>query len=169
MAELWDLYDENRKKLARVGVCGEPLQEEEFHLVVNAWIQNDRGEFLIAQRAAMKSHPFMWECIGTSVVFGEDSLHAAIRGIKEKLGIDINSDMAKYIGYMLRYFPYCNDILDVWLFHHNASLEEIKIQEMEVNDAIWATANEIVELYQQGKFDKNAYCEEIIGKRLIKK
>ena len=79
MIEYWDLYDKHKKKIKKVVKRGDKLSNDEFHLVVNSWILNDEGEFLITQRASTKSHPLMWECTGGSVLKGEESLDAAIR------------------------------------------------------------------------------------------
>ena len=44
------------------------------------WIRNSKGQYLISQRSANRpTYPLMWECVGGSVVKGEDSLQGAIR------------------------------------------------------------------------------------------
>ena len=163
MAELWDLYDKDKNKINKVVKRGDKLNDDEYHLVVNSWIKNDKNEFLITQRSANKTHPLMWECTGGSAVLGEESIDAAIREVKEELGINVSKKSAKYIGSTLRYYPNCPDILDVWLFKSNVSIKKIKIQEEEVNDAMWATKEKIMELYKEGKFDANVYFEDIIN------
>ena len=127
MKEFWDLFDKNRNKLKRKGVRGEKLKFGEYHLVVNAWIKNANNEFLITRRSAKKAHPLMWECTGGSALMGETSEEAAIREVKEELGIDVKNGVL--IGSTIRYYPNCPDILDVWLFENNNKLEEITIQE----------------------------------------
>ena len=57
--EQWDIYDKNFAKTGKTICRGEKLQDDEYHLVVNAWIVNKKGEFLITQRNANKSHPYM--------------------------------------------------------------------------------------------------------------
>ncbi len=161
--ELWDLYDKDRNKLDKVVKRGDKLNDDEYHLVVNAWIKNDKNEFLIAQRSPNKAHPLMWECTGGSAVLGEKSIDAAIREVKEELGIRVFKKDSKYIGSTLRYYPNCPDILDVWLFKSNVDIKKVKIQEEEVNDVMWATKDKIMELYKAGKFDANVYFKEIIN------
>ena len=95
---------------------------------------------------------------------GETSIDAAIREAKEELGIDISKGESKYIGFTLRYYPTCDDILEVWLFRINdAEKQEIVIQKEEVNDAKWLSREEIRNLYNQGKFEANAFFNEIVG------
>ncbi len=163
MVEYWDLYDKDRNKLDKVVKRGDYLNDDEYHLVVNAWIKNSKGEFLITQRVENKPHPLMWECTGGSAVKGETSKMAALREVKEELGIDISNCDATFVGSTLRYYEGCPDILDVWLFNCDAPIEEIKIQEEEVNDVMWASPSKIKELYDNNKFEYNAYFKEIVG------
>ncbi len=164
--EYWDLYDENRHKLNKKAKRGDYLQDGEYHLVVNAWIKNSKGEFLITQRSANKSHPLMWECTGGSALMGEESLEAAKREVKEELGIDISDVEGIFIGSTNRYYEGCPDILDVWLFNYDVSLDKVKIQKEEVNDVKWASRKTIKELYDQKKFEANAYFEDVINKKI---
>ena len=47
--EMWDLYDKDKNMLERKIVRGEKLNKGEFHLVVNVWIENEKGELLVSQ------------------------------------------------------------------------------------------------------------------------
>ena len=162
--EKWDLYDENKNMLERKAIRGEKLNKGEFHLVVNAWVENEKGELLVSQRAANRTYPLQWECTGGSAVMGETSIVAAIREVKEELGIEVKEKEGKFIGSTLRYYPNCDDILDVWLFKiTNSDQMEITIQEEEVNDAKWLSREEVRKLYDEGKFEANAFFEEIVG------
>ena len=37
--EYWDLYDKDRNKLNKVVERGQKLSDDEYHLVVNAWLK----------------------------------------------------------------------------------------------------------------------------------
>ena len=161
--EYWDLYDKDKNMLERKGIRGKKLNDGEFHLVVNAWVKNEDGKFLISQRARNKAHSLMWECTGGSALMGENSIQAAIRELKEELNFDVKAEDAKYIGDTLRYFPNCDDILEVWLFTIKNSNQEIKIQEEEVNDYKWATVDEIKELNKDGKFHTTAFLDKVLN------
>ena len=161
--EYWDLYDKDKNMLERKAIRGEKLADNEFHLVVSAWVKNDEGKFLISQRSKNKAHPLMWECTGGSALMGESSLDAAIRELKEELNFDVCEDEATYIGSTLRFYPNCNDIFEVWLFTTKNKSQDIKIQEEEVNNYKWATKEEILELKKNNMFDVNAYFDEILG------
>lgn len=160
--EYWDLYDKDRNKLTKQVKRGEYLNDDEFHLVINAWIKNDNDEFLITQRAANRSHPLKWECTGGSAQAGESSIEAAIREVKEELGIDVSPSNGKLVGTTFRYYKGCPDILDVWIFTSNENIENVTIQEEEVADVKWASIEEIRELFRLGKFEANAMFEKVL-------
>ena len=162
--EKWDLYDKNRNKLNKVVNRGDYLSDDEYHLVVNAWIKNDKDEFLITQRNTKKSFAFMWECTGGSALSGETSLDAVAREVKEELNIDIDRSKATLFDSTLRYYKGCPDILDVWVIVDNTPIEKVKIQEEEVMDVKWATRQEIMDLYNNGKFEANAFFKEVISR-----
>ena len=161
--EYWDLYDKNRKKINKTVKRGDPLQDDEYHLVVNAWIKNDKNEFLITQRSENKKFAFMWECTGGSVLQGETSIEGAIREVKEELGIDVDKSTGKLIGTTLRYYPNCSDIFDVWLFTSNVPLSDVKVQEEEVCNVMWASIDEIKKLREDKKFEANAFFDEVLN------
>ena len=161
--EYWDLYDYEGKKKKKISLRGSKLNDDEYHLVVNAWIKNSNNEYLITQRVATKSHPLKWECTGGSALLGETSLEAAIREIREELGINVSTDSAKHVGRCRRYYASCPDIFDVWIFYSDVKLEEVTIQEEEVNDVKWATREEILKLYKENKFEPNTFFEKVIN------
>lgn len=161
--EYWNLYDYEGKKKKKIALRGSKLNDNEYHLVVNAWIKNSNNEYLITQRVATKSHPLKWECTGGSALLGETSLEAAIREIREELGINVSKDSAKHVGRCRRYYASCPDIFDVWIFYFDVKLEEITTQEEEVNDVKWATREEILKLYKENKFEPNTFFEKVIN------
>ena len=78
--EVWDLYTEDRVKTGECHVRGDKLPPNRYHLVVNVWIRNSSGQYLISQRSETKSsNPLKYETTGGSVLKGEDSLSGALR------------------------------------------------------------------------------------------
>ena len=83
--EIWDLYTKYRKKTGKEQIRGAQIPEGYYHLVVHVWIRNKQGAYLISQRAANRpTCPLMWECVGGSVLKGEESVDGAIREVKEE-------------------------------------------------------------------------------------
>jgi 8-oxo-dGTP pyrophosphatase MutT (NUDIX family) len=156
--ELWDLYDEFRIPQGKTHVRGTPLPEDGYHLVVHVWIHNQAGQFLMSQRSATRPHdPLKWECVGGSVVAGEDSLAGALRETLEEVGISLDPDAGDIIytntrGLVdgVRY----NDHLDVWLFEYNGEVDLAQATTDEVAQVKWMAVPEIKALYSAGEMPK---------------
>lgn len=150
--ELWDLYNENREITGEEHIRGNEIPDSCYHLVVHVWIKNSNGEFLISQRAAdRKNDPLMWECVGGSVLKGEDSLSAALREVKEEVGIELAANKGQVLFTKVRKFvngKKFNDILDVWLFEYDGDVLLENATTNEVAQAKWMNKNEISELFR---------------------
>ena len=157
--EYWDIYDSNRKPTGRTARRGDKLLQDEYHLVVHVWLQNSKGEFLISQRAPNKGYPLFWECTGGSAIAGDDSLSAAIREVKEELGLDVLPENGKCIYTEVSY----NNICDVWLFKQDFDLNDVVFQEYETIDARYADVNEIIHMMDNNEFYKFDYFEKLFN------
>ena len=155
-AEIWDLYDENRELLGKDHVRGEQLPIGGYHLVVNVWIRNSKGEYLIAQRSANRqTYPLMWECVDGSVIKGEDSLQGALREVKEEVGVDllpkkghvILSDIKK-----IEFGKVVNKIVDIWLFKYDGEVDLSNATTDEVAQVAWMNRSQIKELFDANMF-----------------
>ena len=73
MAEVWDLLDADRRGTGRTQERGKPMEEGYYHVVVQSWIRNGRGQYLMTRRHPDKPHPLLWEGTGGSVLSGETS------------------------------------------------------------------------------------------------
>lgn len=157
--ELWDLYDEKRSKLGKTHIRGQRLPENGYHLVVHVWITDGRGNYLISRRAESRpSFPLMWECVGGSVVAGEDSLTGALRETKEEVGVDLDPERGEVVFSKTRGLidgERYNDIMDVWLFHYDGepSLENATTDE--VAQVKWMSLEEIRSLDASGDLVPN--------------
>jgi 8-oxo-dGTP pyrophosphatase MutT (NUDIX family) len=151
--EIWDLYSENRELLGRDHVRGEQLPPDGFHLVVHVWIRNSKGEYLISQRSANRPrYPLMWECVGGSVLKGEDSLQGAIREAKEEVGVDLEQDKGHVLFTKVRKVmegKIFNDIVDVWLFDYDGEVNLSDATTDEVAQVVWMNREQIRDLHEQ--------------------
>lgn len=96
--ELLDILDENGDKTGKTIQRGKTMEQDEYHLVVNVWIRNNNGEFLITKRTPTKKmFPNMWETTCDAVVTSEDSLKAALREVKEEISIDLSPTNGKHL------------------------------------------------------------------------
>lgn len=155
-AEIWDLYNENRELLGKDHIRGEQLPIDGYHLVVHVWIRNSKGEYLISQRSANRpTYPLMWECVGGSVVKGEDSLQGAIREAKEEVGVDLIPESGQVLFTKTRKIiegKIFNDIMDVWLFEYDGEVDLGNATTDEVAQVAWMNREQIKELFDANMF-----------------
>ena len=152
--ELWDLYDEKRNVIGE-HIRGEELPENGYHLVVHIWIKNKKGQYLIAQRSPNREkNPLLWECQGGSVLKGENSCAAAMREVKEEVGIDLEKEKGKVVFSKTRHYvngKKFNDIMDVWLFEYDGSVDLKKATTDEVAQVKWMYPDDVMQLYRDKK------------------
>ena len=153
MAELWDILDENGNTTGYVHERGKLMGKGEYHLVVYVWIENDNGEYLIAQRTPNKSFPNMWESVGGNAIAGDNSLTTALKETKEELGIVLDPQNGRMIQHHLRH----NDVessglADIWLFRQNIDISTVTLAPDETCDAMWASLDKIKRMISDGIF-----------------
>lgn len=149
--EIWDLYDKDCNLLNRTHVRGEMLPEDGFHLVVHVWIRNSKNQFLISQRSKTRPvNPLKFECVGGSVVAGENSLQAALRETLEEVGVTLDARQGKVIYEKTRTTVdgiRCNDIMHVWLFDYDGDVSLNRATTDEVENVSWKSVSEIKEMF----------------------
>lgn len=152
MPEMLDVYDAKGQRTGRTRPRGEAFEPGEYHLVVCAVIRNERGKMLFSRRAPEKNFAGLWEASGGAAQAGEDSLIAVVREIREELGLVLLPESGTLLG---RYVRDGNDspyILDVWVFEREVSLADVTLQPGETDAALLATAKEMREMVEQGRF-----------------
>lgn len=146
--EIWDLYTEDGQPTGQEHVRGEPIPSGLFHLVVHVWLRNSQGRYLISQRTASRpSFPLMWECVGGSVIKGEDSRQGALREVCEEVGIDLRGCPGRKLFTQVR--RQLGDILDVWEFECDGTALTESVPTDEVAQSRWLSRDEITELYEK--------------------
>ena len=151
MAELWDIYDENRKKTGKFAEREVTMLElgKEFHIVVQGIILNSKNEILISQRAAHKNLGLQWECNGGSILAGETSLEGILRELKEELGLEFSKKEAIFLKEIKsRRFP---NFKDLWLFRKDIDIKDVKFNDGEAIAAKWVTIEEFIEMYNKNE------------------
>ena len=151
--EIWDLYDENKNVTGKSWKRGKKVPDNYYHLVVHVWIKNNKGEYLISQRAENRMLPLKWECTGGSVLKGETSIEGAIRETKEEVGIELNKEDGKLVYSEVRKTfkgRKFNDIMDAWLFKYDGEVDLKNATTDEVRNFKWMTKDGIKELYETG-------------------
>ncbi|MBR4445358.1 MAG: NUDIX domain-containing protein [Solobacterium sp.] len=167
--EYWDIYDRDRHFTGMTMKRGDPMPKGGYHIVVQVWITDGHGHFLITQRAPSKPYPLRWEPTAGSVLAKEDSLQAALREVKEEVGITLDASRGRRIASQRCDEWACPGFLDIYVFEQEFPLEEVCMQEEEVIAARWMDADEIHVLIRQGRFIENNdmfYLEDVLAFRL---
>ena len=160
MKELWDIYNERLEKTGRLHERGVPIPDGDYHLVVQVWIKNSEGKYLISKRSETReSNPLKWECVGGSVLAGEDSFTAALRESKEEVGVTLDPAKGHKVFTRIRHYRNgrrMHGIVDAFLFQYDG---EVDLQYAETPEEVcevkWATKDEIRALYESGEFVKS--------------
>lgn len=157
--ELWDIYDKFRSKKGYIHERGKRFKTGEYHLVVHVWIMNDKGEYLIQKRQAWKhGFPNMWEgSAGGSVIASESSKEAALREVKEEIGIDLEENNLERIFSI----KFKHGFDDIWFIKQNIDINDVVLQHEEVAEVKWASIDEIREMYDRGEFIPFKYLDEL--------
>lgn len=151
--ELWDLYTENREKTGKTMVRGEKQPDGFYRIVVHVCIFNAKNQLLIQQRVPFKDDwKNLWDItVGGSAISRESSRNAAARELKEELGLEIDFSDAKNVrrAFSLNFHGGFDDF---YIIKKDVNLSALKFQAEEVQNAKWASKDEIFTLLDEKKF-----------------
>ena len=134
------------------------MEKGDYHIVVHVWIKNSRGEYLITKRAPHKGWPNMWETTGGSALSGDDSITAALREVREETGLILDPKCGRIIHSYVRR----DSFVDVWLFEEDHELSEVTLCENETTDKMYADAEKIKEMIDEGTFINFSYIDKVL-------
>ena len=108
------------------------------------YIINDKNQILLQKRSAIKRHhPNKWcLCAGHVENFDNSFIEAAIREIKEELGVDVKKEKLKFLGMR-------EDKLHVTYFYYitiNKNKDEFIIQKEELSEVRWFDINTVIKM-----------------------
>ena len=142
--EYTDLYDENKnltgEKLFREKGTKLIVPEGKYSVVVLAFIENSKGEFLFQMTSKRKKN--VWATTGGHVKSGQTSKEAIIEEIKEELGIDINEDEVK----LFKTYKYDDAFKDVFYIKKDIDINSLTYEKDEVEYVKYLTKDEILDL-----------------------
>lgn len=142
--EYTDLYDENKnltgEKLFREKGTKLIVPKGRFSVVVLAFIENSKGEFLFQMTSKRKKN--VWATTGGHVKSGQTSKGAIIEEIKEELGIDINENEIK----LFKTYKYDDAFKDVFYIKKDIDINSLTYEKDEVEYVKYLTKDEILDL-----------------------
>lgn len=148
MEEYWDIYDKNRILQNRTIKRGDPFAEGDYYVSCEVWFQNSKGELLITLRNPNKKAGGLWEFVGGGVLAGETTAQAAVREVKEEIGIDITESELMY----LYEYKQRNCFMDIYLVHKDANIADLILDPNEATDAKWVTQEELQTVIDNRQF-----------------
>ncbi len=139
MEEFVEILDEKGKPTGKTAPKAEAHRLGLFHPTIHVWFYQPPGQVLLQQRAKVKdTHPLLWDVsVAGHVHAGETIEAAAIREVKEEIGLDIHPDSLEKIGVFKSVHKHRADLVDCE-FHHTflsrlpVPLAALKKQETEV-------------------------------------
>lgn len=136
--ELIDICDENNNLLGVQKMKSEAHRDGLWHRAAHIWIHNSQGEILLQLRAKNKElYPAVWDTAAAGhVSAGEDPLSAALREVKEEIGLAFNKEDLEFIKIFKRevIFRHMNnkEFYYVYLSKYDGDIRTLKLQEEEV-------------------------------------
>ncbi len=141
--EYWDLYDENLRPLGRTHRRGEPMEPGTYHIGVDVWVINGKGEILLTLRAPEKEDlPNEWENTCGSALAGETALEGAMRELREETGIAAGP--GELVEFARRVTGHTH--LFTYLLRRDVPLETLAFQPGETVDAMYVTPETLDEM-----------------------
>ena len=144
--EYWDLLDINRQPLGKTQLRGQPMEEGEYHIVVEIWTVNDNNEVLLTLRHPDKPYAYHWEATAGSILTGETSAQGAVRELFEETGIAASEHELHLLGT----YREKSAFVDTYILRRNTKLSEVVLQEGETIDAKWVTLSTLDQLISEG-------------------
>jgi 8-oxo-dGTP pyrophosphatase MutT (NUDIX family) len=153
MAELWMLYDGDKRPTGKTMVRGEPMPEGYWHIIVSIWTLTADGRLLLTQRSPNKKLALLWEGTAGSVVAGETSLQGALRELREETGLVAEPERVRLLSSEKadRFF------IDNYLYLCPERQPKLTLQPEEVVDACFIELSEIDEW-------KDRLCPPALGR-----
>ncbi len=150
MEEKFDILNERGEYINKSETREKCHKEGIWHRAVAVFIINKNNQVLLQKRSkSKKMWPDMWDITaGGHVLAGELGFQAAIREVKEELGINVEKKDITIIGESISE-NIKGDIIDrhfneYYMINKNIDEKKIKLQEDEVSEVKWIDKDEII-------------------------
>lgn len=158
MSEIWDLFDQENRPLGRQIQRGKWIPPNCYHRVVEGWIRNSDGLYLLQQRAkSKKNYPNYWSCTAIgSVLAGEEPEEAMLREMEEEMGIRLKKEdlvLDRIISsYPAHYY--------IYKIEKDVDPKDIVLDQEEVQSYTFLPLEDLKEWIREKKLTKLSYYED---------
>ena len=140
MSEIIEIWDENGVPTGKTATKSEIHRNGWFHPTIHIWFYTPDGRILLQKRAAKKeTFPNLWDVsVAGHVQAGETLMEAALREVREEIGLDLSPDALEFVGRFKSENVHGDDLIDrefhyCYLSRLNTSLESLHPEEGEVS------------------------------------
>ena len=162
MQEMIDIFDENQNKLNISLPRKEVHQKGLWHIASGCVIVNNNLEILSQKRSIHKDkNAGLWDLSASGhIPAGEDAQNSLLREIKEELGLDIKGSELHLLGVYRRQETHNdgkfleNEFDYIYVIKKDIKISDIAIQQEEVDDAKYFSAQEFEKMLADGKVVK---------------
>lgn len=141
MDEIIDILTSTGEFTGKTCLKSEAHQKGLYHQTIHVWFYTDDKRILLQKRASVKKvFPNLWDVsVAGHVATKEKIESAAIREVKEEIGIDISESDLQKIGFRKDEIIHPNGILDnefkhIYVCKLKKSIDQLKMQTEEVDD-----------------------------------
>jgi len=154
MAELADIYDDDRNKTGEVVDRTKKLAPGQYILYVLALVKNEKDEYLITRRSMNKRWAAgQWEIPGGGTKAGETSEEAVKREVFEETGLDVKDAPAEVLySYKNTDESGDNYFVDMYLIKKEFKREDVHCDMEETMDVKLASKEDIVQIQKETGF-----------------
>ena len=158
MKEMLDVYDINGNKTGKVVERYHHKKDGAYYLCIHAYIVTRDNKYIIQRRSMTKKYfPGIWDITCGAADSGEDSYTAAVREVREELGLNLKGCEYRLVGKNV-YFDCLND---VYFFYTDYSVDDCILDPEEVMDVKEIDAEELIDLIKDSPFKSDDYLNMI--------
>lgn len=148
MKEIIQIYNKKKEKLNKKIIRNEDvLLDGEFALITNVWIVTKNKKIILTKRHPKKRWGNSFECTCGYAIDQEDSQTAAVREVKEEIGVLINKKNLILLG--TNFFT--NQIVDTYIYLMESKIKKIQIDSNEITKCIFVSFNQLINMWKLGK------------------
>ena len=166
--ELVELYDEDNKECIGVAEREQVHENSLWHREVMVMVINEKNEVLLQRRSLNKKHGAgNLSVVAGHIDPGEKEIVAALRELKEEVGLDICEKNIKFTGVYKDEREGNRCYCYTYLVRTDKKIEELEMQKEEVSELLYVSMEELEER-MRNKEDKlslwkRPYIKEVMA------